>query len=41
MSAAQRDPPNVPKQGGIYEVGHATDIYSKIDEISQKLDQIL
>ena len=41
MSAAQRDPPTVSKRGGIYEVGHAIDIYSKVDELSQKLDRLL
>ena len=41
MSAAQRDSSIVPKWGGIYEVGHAIDIYSKVDEPSQKLEQIL
>ena len=41
MSATQRDHPNAPKRGGIYEVGHAIDIYSKVDELSQKLDQLL
>ena len=44
MSAARRDPPIGPvgpKRGGMYEVGHAVDIYSKVDELSQKLDQIL
>ena len=34
MSAAQRDSPNAPKRGGIYEVGHAIDVYSKVDELS-------
>ena len=38
MSAARRDPPIVPKRGGTYEVGHAMDIYNKIDELSQKLN---
>ena len=33
-SATQRDPPTVPKRGGMYEVGHAIDIYSKVDELS-------
>ena len=41
MSAAQRGSPNVPKRGGIYEVGHAIDVYSKVDELSQKLDRLL
>ena len=41
MSATQRDPSSAPKWGGIYEVGHAIDIYSKVDELSQKLDQLL
>ena len=44
MSAARRDPPPgpvEPKRGGMYEVGRAVDIYSKVDELSQKLDQLL
>ena len=41
MSAACRDPPIRPKRGRMYEVGHSIDIYSKIDELSQKLDRIL
>ena len=41
MSAAQRDSHNAPKRGGIYEVGHAIDVYSKVDELSQKLDRLL
>ena len=41
MSAACRDPPIGPKRGGIYEVGHSIDIYSKVDELSQKLDRLL
>ena len=42
MSAARRDPPITgSKRGGIYEVGHSIDIYSKVDELSQKLDRIL
>ena len=42
MSAVCRDPPMTgPKRDGIYEVGHSIDIYSKVDELSQKLDQLL
>ena len=41
MSAARRDPPLGPKRGGMYEIGHSIDIYSKVDELSQKLDRIL
>ena len=42
MSTTRRDPPITgPKGDGMYEVGHSIDIYSKVDELSQKLDQIL
>ena len=41
MSSAQRDSPSATKRGGIYEVGHVIDIYSKVDELSQKLDRLL
>ena len=34
MAYRPGEPSTVPKQGGIYEVGYAIDIYSKVDELS-------
>ena len=42
ISATHRDPPMVgPKRGGIYEAGHYIDIHNNVDELSQKLNQLL
>ena len=42
MSATRRDPPmSGPKWDGIYEIGSLMDIYSQVNELSQKMDRLL